>query len=504
MSLTKITGRIIEPGTITANSLAESISLGAGGPKIANVSIANSTYNILDDTAVDIAGGYLVITGTGFQTGCQVIVGSNNAISTTFVDSTTIQAQVGAADAGTKTLYVVNTDGGTAIRVNGLTYSATPTWSTGSTLSGFNLNEDISIQLSATSDSSVTYSLQSGSVLPPGLSLSSSGLLSGTVTSISQTTTYNFTIEATDTQFQNSPRTFSITITVIVQNNTAWYGGGSGISSIYRYNFNNDTAQATLRGPLSAGRYQMGSASNFDYGYFTGGVSNQSIVDRITFSSDTGTTSIRGNLNTNRTEHRGVATQQYAWFAGHGNSSPRDLSRITFSSDTATATSRSPGENTERHRAFSTNNDTYGWFVAGRSPSGPELSSSSRLTFSTDTTTLSSRGNLTTGRYSGTFSGNDNYGWFGAGRNNPSTFSSVERITYATDTAATSARGPLTAARYNQASSGNKEYGWYSGGNPGTNQIQRIQYNNDTATASARSTLPVSNSEQRSGVSGKV
>jgi hypothetical protein len=501
---TKITSRVIAPGAVTANSLAESISLSGGGPKISNVAIANSTYGILDDTAVDISGGYLIITGTGFETGCQVIVGSNNAISTTFVDSTTIRAQVGAADAGTKTLYVVNTDGGTAIRVNGLTYSATPTWSTGSTLTESNVNEAISIQLSATSDSTVTYALQSGSVLPPGLSLSSGGLLSGTVTTISENTTYNFTVEATDTQFQNSPRTFSITINVIVQNNTAWYGGGSGISSVYRYDFNNDTAQATLRGPLSGGRYGIGSASNFDYGYFTGGFGGFSLrVDRITFSSDTGTTSIRGNLDTGRVSHSGVATQQYAWFTG-GNPGSRPLSRITFSNDTGTSTSRSPGLNVDRHLAFATNNETDGWFVAGRSPSGPELSSSSRLTFSTDTTTTSARGNLTTARWGGTFSGNDNYGWFGGGRINPSLFSSVERITYVTDTSATSARGPLTAARYGQASSGNKEYGWYSGGNPGTNQIQRIQYSNDTVTASARSTLPVSSIDQRSGVSGKV
>jgi hypothetical protein len=70
----------------------------------------------------------------------------------------------------------------------------------------------ISIQFSATGDAPVTYALQAGSTLPPGLSLTSGGLLSGTVTGITSETTYNFTVEAIDGQAQESPRAFSITI----------------------------------------------------------------------------------------------------------------------------------------------------------------------------------------------------------------------------------------------------------------------------------------------------
>lgn len=503
MSLTKITNRVIEPNTITANSLAEGISLGGGGPKISNVSVANSSYSILDDTAIALEGGYLVITGTGFETGCQVIVGSNNATSTTFVNSTTLRAQVGAADAGSKAVYVVNPDGGTAIRVNGLTYSGFPTWSTGSTLTQANVNQPISVQLSASSDTTVTYQLQSGSTLPSGLSLSSSGLLSGTVTDILENTTYNFTIEAIDAENQESPRTFNITVIVLLQNNHAWFSGGSSNSTVYRYSFSNDTAQPIVRGPLSAGRYQHGTASNLDYGYFTGGQTVTTRVDRITFSNDGVTASARGNLNTDRVFHRGVATETYAWFSGNqSETGASSVSRITFSSDTGTSTARG-NLNDNRNKHFGTNTNTFGWFVAGRSPSGPELSSSSRITFSSDTATSTARGNLNVGRWGGTFSGNDEYGWFGGGRNNPSLFSSVERMTYSTDTATATTRGPLSSSRYSQASSGNKEGGWYAGGNPSTDIIQKIDYNNDTVTASNRSTLPVS-SRDLSGLGGKI
>lgn len=190
-------------GTITAQF----------SPKISGIAIADNAYTVLDDTAVNVAGGFVVISGSNFVSGCSVLIGSVVATSVSFVNSTTIRAQVPAQAAGSYTVYVTNPDGGLAIRVNGLNYSATPTWSTTSPLPGGQINAAISIQLSAASNSSVTYALQAGSSLPSGVTLSSSGLLSGAVTGISADTTYNFTIVATDTELQDTPQAFSITIT---------------------------------------------------------------------------------------------------------------------------------------------------------------------------------------------------------------------------------------------------------------------------------------------------
>jgi hypothetical protein len=184
---------------------------GSGGPKISAVTVTNSSYNVLDDTAVALAGGYIKITGSGFETGCQVLVGTTPATSVTFISATEVRAQVPATTAGTYILYVVNTDGGTAIRVNGITFSATPTWTTESPLVGV-VNSAISIQLAATS--ATTFALASGSSLPSGVSLSSGGLLTGTVTGISGSTTYNFTVLATDAELQDSPKTFAFDISV--------------------------------------------------------------------------------------------------------------------------------------------------------------------------------------------------------------------------------------------------------------------------------------------------
>lgn len=77
-------------------------SAGTGGsgdaaiPKITNIQVTDNTYTVLDDTAVALTGGYIKITGTGFASGCQVLVGTTAATSTTFVSSTEVRAQIPA------------------------------------------------------------------------------------------------------------------------------------------------------------------------------------------------------------------------------------------------------------------------------------------------------------------------------------------------------------------------------------------------------------------------
>jgi len=198
----------------TTASVAASVAVG-GGPKITSVQLTTgSSYTVTTATAISTSGGYILINGTGFVATPQVTIGAQLATSIGFVSATQLQVQVPAQAAGTYPVYVTNSDGGVAINVPGLTYNQSPVWATGSTLTpGVNGNA-ISIQLSATDDGSVTYSVSSGSSLPSGLSLSSGGLLSGTVTGLSVETTYNFSIDAIDSYTQKVTQSFSITITV--------------------------------------------------------------------------------------------------------------------------------------------------------------------------------------------------------------------------------------------------------------------------------------------------
>ena len=206
-------GKYLTTDGSTAN-WTTAVVAGSTVAKITSVVVTDSSYTALDDTAVSIAGGYIKLIGTGFTSGCQVIAGTTPASSTTFISSTEVRAQLPATSAGTYVLYLVSSDGGVAIRVNGVTFSTTPTWSTDSTLPSGLVGSAISIQLSAPSNSTTTYALASGSTLPTGLTLSSAGLLSGTVTGITVTTLYSFSIVATDQELQDSPRTFNITISL--------------------------------------------------------------------------------------------------------------------------------------------------------------------------------------------------------------------------------------------------------------------------------------------------
>jgi len=184
---------------------------GGTGPTISNVSVTNSSYTVLNDTPyVSTAGGYIKITGTGFVSGCTVYVGGSAATSTTFVSSTEVRAQIGAASSNSYMVYVVNPDSSTGILLNAISFSGTPTWVTGATLSDQLVDTAFSVQLSATSDSSVTYALTAGSSTPSGTSLYSNGVFSGTVTGLSVDTNYSFSVDAIDAENQETARTFTV------------------------------------------------------------------------------------------------------------------------------------------------------------------------------------------------------------------------------------------------------------------------------------------------------
>lgn len=177
-------------------------------PKIASVTYPGN------DTAADTAGGQTItITGTGFSSGASVLIGGSPVAVVTVVNSTSITFTSPPSSAGNYALYVVNSDGGTAIYIPGVAYSGTPTWSTSSgSLATVYEATSISSTVTATGDATISYSVASGT-LPTGSSLNTStGLISGTAPASAGSTTYTFTIRATDGQNQDTDRSFSITV----------------------------------------------------------------------------------------------------------------------------------------------------------------------------------------------------------------------------------------------------------------------------------------------------
>ena len=186
----------------------------AAAVQINNIYVTDSNFNIIDDTAISTTGGFLKIIGVGFQSGCVVYIQGVAAPSVSFVSSTELRVVTPTISSGTLQVYVVNPDNSVAIRLSGIVASGVPNWVTTSPLTSQSIDIAFGIQLTATSDSTVAYSLQDGSSLPSGTSLSSSGLLSGTISGITAETSYSFTIVATDLELQDTAKLFSVTITL--------------------------------------------------------------------------------------------------------------------------------------------------------------------------------------------------------------------------------------------------------------------------------------------------
>jgi len=186
--------------------------------------ISSINPSVIENTATDI-----VITGTNFVSVPIVeAINSTGAItaanSVTFTSATSITANFTLGTDGTYFLRVENNDGnavrsGTAL----LTVSDAPAWQTAAgSLGSVDAGGSINFTVSATSATS--YAVTSGA-LPGGASLNSStGAITGTESGSTATTTYNFTITATDAEAQTAARAFSITVNHGIQNSMRLQG----------------------------------------------------------------------------------------------------------------------------------------------------------------------------------------------------------------------------------------------------------------------------------------
>jgi len=281
-----ITANNIEPATLTTLS----------GPKIQSITYPGN------DTAVNVAGGDTVtLTGTGFVSGCTILVNGSAAPSVTFNSSTSVQFTTPALSAGGYVVYLINPDGGTAIAVPGLQYSGVPAWSTAAgTLGTVYETSSINTTVAATGDAPITYTLQSGS-LPTGANLNSStGLISGTSPITANSTTYSFTIRATDGQNQDTDRAFSITINPDV---VTWSSPADGTA--YSVGVDSAISNVSLVASSAAGNGVQYTANTLPTGL------------TLTGNVISGTPTVTGNVSTLLTATANVsnrsATRTISW-----------------------------------------------------------------------------------------------------------------------------------------------------------------------------------------------
>ena len=293
-----------------ANAAFEAANTASGAAATSTPKISSIVYPG-NDTAAATAGGQTVtLNGAGFNAGASVLINGSYAGVVSVANSTSLSFTTPSNSGGTYILYVINTDGGTGISVPGISYSGTPSWSNAAgSLATVYETAAVNTQLTATgdiADGAITYSLQSGT-LPPGSSLNSStGLLSGTTQVTENSTTYNFTIRATDGQNQDTDRAFSITINPDV---VTWSSPADGtVTALFQ---NQAMSNVTLSATSAAGQSVSYTANALPTGVTISG------------SNVTGTPTVLGNTisvitataaNTNRT-----ATRTFTWVVSVAN-----------------------------------------------------------------------------------------------------------------------------------------------------------------------------------------
>jgi hypothetical protein len=183
-------------------------------------------------TAV-FTGDSIGVTGIAFDSGVVASFVDNNsnetnASSTTRNSSTSLTVVIPALSEGTYSLKVLNQTGSSAIlenavSVDGVAAFNSPAGSLGSIIDNY---DSANFDAGATEDGSpVDVSITSGS-LPPGLSINSTGAITGTSNTGLADTTYSFTVSATDSENQTATRTFTITVEENYQpDGSATFGG---------------------------------------------------------------------------------------------------------------------------------------------------------------------------------------------------------------------------------------------------------------------------------------
>ena len=197
------------------------ISTNGSGTLSFSNSVTFPTISSISPGVIENTQTAVTITGTNFKDSStppfvDAINASTGAIitadSVSFTNATTVVATFTISVDGTYFLRLENNDGiatrsGTAL----LTVSDAPAWTTAAGSLGTVQNGG-SISFTVAATNATSFAVQSGS-LPGGASLNTStGAITGTESGSTQTTTYTFTVRATDAQGQTADRQFTITI----------------------------------------------------------------------------------------------------------------------------------------------------------------------------------------------------------------------------------------------------------------------------------------------------
>ena len=180
-------------------------------------SVTFPTISSISPSVIENTQTAVTITGTNFQSipTVDAINASTGAITTAdsvaFTNATTIVATFTLSVDGTYYLRAENNDG-LAVRSTSalLTVSDAPAWTTAAGSLG-TVSAAGAVNFTVAATNATAFAKVSGS-FPGGVTINNSGVISGNESGSTQTTTYTFTIRATDAQGQTADRQFTITV----------------------------------------------------------------------------------------------------------------------------------------------------------------------------------------------------------------------------------------------------------------------------------------------------
>lgn len=171
--------------------------------------------------------------------------------------------------AGTYSFSVTATDASTATATNAYTLTIAPTLTlspAGPALPGAVPGIAYSQQFSTSGGTSYTYSLTGGS-LPPGLSLSASGLLSGTPTTSGN---YSFTVKVTDVSTATTSQAYTLAVVTPTITVTPSTIPAATVGAAYSQTFSASGGSAPYTFAISAGALPAGLSLNTSSGVISG------------------------------------------------------------------------------------------------------------------------------------------------------------------------------------------------------------------------------------------
>ena len=183
---------------------------------ISSIVYTDVNYNTLTaNAAPTTSNSNIKIIGSGFSSNANVFLNGTQQATANVnrVSSNEIRLNMGALPANTYSLIVFNSATSGAIYYQGVRFDPYPVWTTSSYT---NTSTTINVQLlvGGYGSGTVTFAVSSGNTLPSGVTLSSSGLLGGTVSQAGQSSTYNFYIDVTDSENQITTQQIALTVNI--------------------------------------------------------------------------------------------------------------------------------------------------------------------------------------------------------------------------------------------------------------------------------------------------